>query len=166
MTRFQRIIGFSLFVLLIIGLTIFVLSDTGSPQNVPPPKTVILPTAPLLAKELPVDININEYPPGKQVTVGEVFLDQPGYVVIYEALPENAPGQRPATILGFSAILPSGRSERVPVPLSRTVGVGESLTAMLHRDDGNDMLNIPGSDEPILREGGTFVMKTFTIEED
>lgn len=166
MTRFRRIIGFSLFILLIIGLTIFVLSDTGSPQNIPPPKTVILPTMPLLAKELPVDININEYPPGKQVTVGEVFLDQPGYVVIYETLPENASGQKPTAIIGFSTILPSGRSENIRVPLVRTVRIGESLTAMLHRDDGNGIPNIPGSDEPILREGGAFVIKTFIIEVD
>ena len=88
--------------------------------------------------------------PGGIVTVAQVYLAAPGYVVIHED-ESSAPG----AILGSSALLQAGENTNVAVTLSRASRDGEKLWAMLHSEKEGNTTFSAQTDTPIeSRLGG------------
>lgn len=93
--------------------------------------------------------------PGNSVTIAQVYLEAPGYVVIHEA---------DGTILGSSALLQAGQSDKVVVTLSRASKENETLTAELHSEINGDTTFQEATDKPVQGQlvSGP-IMGTFTI---
>jgi hypothetical protein len=97
---------------------------------------------------------VEDQRPGSVVTVAEVFLAAPGYVVIHEAS---------GAILGSSALLPAGRSNDVQVKLNRPSKENETLSAMLHLEKSADSTFQASTDPPAESRLGGPIAGTFAI---
>jgi hypothetical protein len=97
---------------------------------------------------------------GETVTVSQVYLAQPGYVVVHE----DAAGS-PGAIVGTSALLPAGQSDSVVVQLSRESVEGERLYAMVHLEANNDG-TFSAADAPAPSTLGGPIMGTFMISSE
>lgn len=106
-------------------------------------------------------IYVADQAPSERVAVGFVVLGEPGFVVIHEGK-EGAP----ATILGASSLISVGEANDLPpVLLSRKARDGETLFAMLHRDDGDGAFD-PAKDIPVRDAGGEPLMMQFSIDKE
>lgn len=102
-----------------------------------------------------------EQRPGNTVTVAQVYLAAPGYVVIHEDI-----NGQPGTILGSSSLLQAGESGAVVVTLSRPSRDGERLHAMLHAEmNDNSTFDAP-SDTPVQSRLGGPLMGWFEISSE
>jgi len=97
---------------------------------------------------------VDDQRPGSAVTVAEVYLAAPGYVVIHEAS---------GAILGSSTLLPAGRSNDVQVTLNRPTKENETLNAMLHFEKNADRTFQASTDTPVESRLGGPIMGTFMI---
>ena len=95
--------------------------------------------------------------PGSAVTIAQVHLAAPGYVVIHEESDKKA-----GAIVGASALLGAGVHRDVRVRLTRASRDGETLYAMLHAKGGNASFNA-ALDAPILSSLGRPLMGFFEI---
>lgn len=104
-------------------------------------------------------IYVAEQSPSRTVSVAVARLEKPGFVVIHE----DSAG-KPGKILGTSSVLPTGEIKNLtPIGLSRTTKDGETLYAMLHLDDGDNIFD-PAKDKPALDSlGSEPVMMIFTV---
>jgi len=133
------------------------------------------PAAPLAATPTPVvspaikpdafvsktsSIIMNEYPPGRQLTLATVVTDVPGFVIIHTSTDDV-----PYTHIGTSALLPAGTSHDIPVSLTENTIAGQLLFATLHRDNGDSVFTNAEDDSVILHPEGSTVTISFTIEE-
>ncbi len=92
---------------------------------------------------------VTDQKPGTSVTVSQVLLVSPGFVVIHEDTNGTS-----GAVLGASSSLAAGESSQVVVNLSRTTVDGEKLHAMLHTDiDANGTFN-PNIDTPVQSKLG------------
>lgn len=85
-----------------------------------------------------------EQKPGNSVTIAQVVLAAPGYVVIHEDS-NGAPG----TVLGASALLSAGQSDKITVALTRATKDGEKLHAMLHSETNGNSTFEAAADTPV-----------------
>jgi len=95
-----------------------------------------------------------EQRPGSSVTIAQVHLVGPGYVVVHE---------QSGAILGSSALLPAGNSNDVQVAVIRPTTDGETLDAMLHFERNGDSTFQNSADPPIESRLGGPIVGTFTI---
>ncbi len=106
-------------------------------------------------------IYVADQAPSGQIAIGFVVLEKPGFVVIHEEK-----GGKPGAILGVSNLIGSGETNNFPpILLSRTARDGETLFAMLHRDDGDSAFN-PAKDAPVRDAGGEPLMMQFLIDRE
>jgi hypothetical protein len=91
---------------------------------------------------------------GHKVVVAEVVIDTgQGYAVAY-ADGHGAPGVR----LGVSALLPTGSSTDVSIPLDPAVSLPAHLYVMVHKEDnGNSTFDFPKGDAPAQAGAGVLV---------
>lgn len=102
-----------------------------------------------------------EQRPGSSVTVSQVYLASPGYVVIHA---DN--NGKPGDILGASVLLPSGESQNVQVTLSRKTADGEKLWSMLHSErNGNSTFEV-AADTPVQSRLGGPLSGWFEVHAD
>ena len=102
-----------------------------------------------------------DQPSGNTVTVSQVHLAAPGFVVIHDDN-NGAPG----AIIGFSGLLQAGDSNQVLVKLSKAVLDGTKLYAMLHNDtDGNGKFDA-AVDMPVQSVQGGPIEGWFNISAD
>jgi len=99
-----------------------------------------------------------EQRPGTAVTVAQVYLAAPGYVVIHEDNNGEA-----GAILGASALLQAGENNNVSVTLSRTSKDGEKLWAMLHSEKDGDTTFNAQTDTPVESRSGEPLSGWFEI---
>ena len=84
-------------------------------------------------------------PDGASVTVGSVFLPDPGFLGVYAD---------DGTLLGSSAYLTAGSHENVLVNLSPPITASQPLTAVPFRDsDGDQQPDLDAGDEPYTADG-------------
>lgn len=105
-------------------------------------------------------IYVPDQEPDDSVTAGLVVLAEPGFVVIHEADANGNPG----AILGASTVLSVGESRNVEITLNRASVDGETLMAMLHRDNGDSAFDA-GEDAPVV-ENDAVVMMSFSVSSD
>lgn len=106
-------------------------------------------------------IYIAEQMPGNSVEVQVARLEKPGFVVIYK----DASGV-PDEILGVSNFLLEGETKNLEITLSRETVEGETIYAMLHFDDGDQVFNA-ASDLPALDASSSEpVMMIVSVSED
>ena len=90
-------------------------------------------------------IYVAEQAPSQTISVEVVYLEQPGFVVIHE----NS-NEKPGKILGVSGLLPTGETkDSLQISLSRSTVDGETIYAMLHHDDGDNIFDA-AKDKPAL----------------
>ncbi len=99
--------------------------------------------------------------PGETVTVEQVYLAEPGYVVIHEESDGNA-----GAILGSSALLNAGATSDVSVNLSRPAREGEKLVAMLHQESSGNSTFEAAVDTPFQSDFGGPIMMMFEISSE
>ncbi len=96
---------------------------------------------------------------GDKVVVRSVEIAGPSYVVIHED-----DGGKPGKVLGKSTLL-SANANNITIMLDREIKAGETLYAMLHRDDGDGVYEFPGDDAPV-KSGGKVVLDKFSGKGD
>ncbi len=94
-------------------------------------ETDFVPSENSTVSEISIDASAQRA--GKNITISQVNLAEPGYVVVYENVDDNA-----TTMLGSSVWLPAGGSTNVSVPLTRDTLVGEQVWAILFRESNDD----------------------------
>ena len=99
-----------------------------------------------------------EQRPGRTVTIAQVYLAEPGYVVIHE----DASGEA-GVILGSSALLSAGENNKVVVTLSRETKNGEKLWSMLHTETNNNTTFEASTDTPVASRLGGPISGWFEI---
>lgn len=97
--------------------------------------------------------------PGTIVTVAQVYLAAPGYVIIHEDKDGEA-----GAIIGSSSLLKTGENNDVKVTLSRTSKDGEKLWAMLHSELNNNSVFEITTDNPVQSRLGGPIMGWFQID--
>ncbi len=103
-------------------------------------------------------IVVNDQKPGNVVSVSQVYLSVPGYVVIHEMT-----NGKVGAVIGSSSLLQAGTQNNVPVKLIRSVKNGEEFAAMLHAEkDGNSSFDVT-TDTPIQSKLGGPIMMMFSI---
>lgn len=105
-------------------------------------------------------IYVPEQTPGSVVTVAQVGLEQPGYVVVHRAA-----GEKPGPIVGASALIAAGDHADLAVSLSQRTADGQTFFAMLHRDDGDGQFDAR-TDAPVKDQFGNVMMMEFTVSVD
>lgn len=106
-------------------------------------------------------IYVSDQIPGREVLVGFAALGEPGFVVIREVDDGTSRG-----IVGVSGLVPAGESGNVPpIVLSREARHGETLVAVLYRDDGDGVFN-PSKDLPTTDDNNEPFAMQFMIDED
>lgn len=106
-------------------------------------------------------IYVADQAPSERIAVGFAVLENPGFVVIHEDR-----GGEPGAILGQSALIGAGEANDLPpVLLLRKARDGETLLAMLHRDDGDGAFD-PAKDVPVRDAGGELVTMQFSIDRE
>ena len=104
-------------------------------------------------------IYVSDQKPGNSIEVGFVALHEPGFVVIH-----SGANERPGEILGESVLINAGETNTIsPIILTRQTQDGETLFAMLHRDDGDRVFNAV-QDGPVQDEQGEILMTRFMID--
>lgn len=92
--------------------------------------------------------------PGNTVTASQIYLAQPGYLVIHDTEGE---------IVGASSLVPAGESNTVRVTLNVTTKDGEMYNAMLHSElNGNTSFD-EEADTPVQSRLGGPLMGMFVI---
>lgn len=106
-------------------------------------------------------IYVQDQAPGQSVTVAFATLEEAGFVVIHEAKDDNI-----GAVIGKSNLTPGGEAENLPpITLSRKTLDGETLFAMLHRDNGDKTFNAK-EDAPITDNEGNPFMMQFIIDKE
>lgn len=105
-------------------------------------------------------IYVPEQTPGRLVTVAQVGVEQPGYVVIH-----RAEGGKPGTIIGASSLIAAGDHANLTVTLTQGTADGQSFFAMLHRDNGDGQFDA-NPDVPVQDQSGSVMMMEFTVSVD
>ena len=90
------------------------------------------------------------------VTIEDVNIDKPGYVVIHKVV-DNAPG----AVIGNSDLL-NGEAHDVEIKVSGYENEKE-LIAMLHYDDGDNVYGFPQDEDNPVTANGQVVMQKFSI---
>ncbi len=98
--------------------------------------------------------------PGEKIAVSFAAFEADGFVVIHEEKNGN-----PGAVIGKSRLLSAGDNENFSIPISRMSQDGETLFAMLHRDDGDQVFN-SANDLPITNKDGEPFMMQFIIDKD
>lgn len=102
-------------------------------------------------------IYVADQKPSTELTVNLVSLAKGGYVVIHEEV-EGSPGE----IIGNTLLLQPGDHNDVEVALQRASLEGESLIAMLHADNGDEVF-APQEDQPIKDDDGNIIFMVFSV---
>ncbi len=100
-------------------------------------------------------IKIDDQNPGRLVTVAQVSLKAPGWVLIRD---DN--NGVPGNILG-ARLFDKGKNSGI-VELLRPMVVGKSYFAAISNDDGNPHLFEPSKDLPIKDASGAVIMTKFS----
>lgn len=106
-----------------------------------------------------IALEASQINPENVVTVDEVRLILPGFVVVYEDKGGSADA-----ILGASSLIKTGSTENVEIKLKRKLLSGEKVYLGLHSDDGNGNFDGPKKDLPIMTRGSIPVRREFTVE--
>jgi hypothetical protein len=102
-----------------------------------------------------------EQRPGRTVKVAQVYLAEPGYVVIHEDNNGEA-----GVILGSSALLQAGENNNVVVTLTRATEDGEKLWSMLHVESNSNTTFDSSVDVPVESNRGGPISGWFEIKAD
>ncbi len=106
-------------------------------------------------------IYVQDQPPGQTITIAFASLEKDGFVVIHEGKDAKV-----GAVIGKSSLLPRGEAENLsPIVLSRKTLDGETLFAILHRDNGDKTFNSQ-DDIPITDSEGNPFMMQFMIDKD
>lgn len=101
---------------------------------------------------------VTEQRPGNSITVAQVYLAEPGYVVIHEDNNGEA-----GAIIGSSALLQAGENNKIIVTLNRETRDGEKLWSMLHSEENNNSSFEASVDTPVQSRIGGPIMGWFEI---
>ena len=150
-----------LVLLILIALALFIAKDRLS--IVTTQKQVISKPSPTVGVQKNAKIEntlvVYDQRPGEKVLVGDVRLDESGYVVVY-----TDSGTGPGEIIGASGILRKGAQTNVAVSLDRAMRNGETLYAVLHKGDGGKFN--PDTDKPLLNKQGGQIMAVFIADSE
>ena len=94
---------------------------------------------------------------GSNVFIENVTIDKDGYVVIHED--ENG---KPGAVVGVSKLLTAGTTENFLMDIDKEVVEGDSLFAMLHIDNGDQIFSIE-TDIPAVDSDGNTILTRFDI---
>ncbi len=103
-------------------------------------------------------IFISDQRPGSFVTINLVFLEKPGYVIIY-----NDNRGRPGEIIGSTKLLVKGESGDVVANLVRPSVHGEEFFAVIHEETGDGIFS-PNLDTPLRDSDGNIIFMRFSID--
>jgi len=107
------------------------------------------------------DIQITNYKESNKIIVDYVFLEDPGFIVVYK-IEDLMLGQ----ILGNSKLLFAGEGYFIEIPLIRNTQSGETLFVALHKDDGDGVFGVPEPDEIVIDKNGSIVGVEFVVENE
>lgn len=152
--------GSKIVALLVIGLLLFGIAFVLKSKTKPKSTTM---TSDGTTVEEPVmmggnSLSMQDTTPGDTVTLANVTLDDPGYIVIH-ADANGSPGE----VIGHSDLLSEGENSNVVINLDRSSSNGETLYAMVHNDNGDGQYEFPGADNPAVDDDGNTVMVSFTV---
>lgn len=105
------------------------------------------------------EIQITHNKASNKVVVDYVFLEDPGFIVVYK-IEDLMLGQ----ILGNSKLLFAGEGYFIEIPLIRNTQSGETLFVALHKDDGDGVFGVPEPDEIVIDKNGSVVGVEFVVE--
>lgn len=103
---------------------------------------------------------VAEQRPGTTLSISNINIAVPGYVVIHESVDGEA-----GAIIGSSELIRETAAENIPVTLNRPVVDEEELIAMLHAEKGGDGFD-PTIDLPITDTLGTPMYMIFGVSKD
>jgi hypothetical protein len=102
---------------------------------------------------------VQDQRPGKAILVSFVGIEGSGFVTIHAD-----GGGKPGDLLGVSALVAEGATDE-SVKLSRATRDGETLYAVLRKDDGDGMFD--ASDDEIVKDfQGNDLVAVFTTSKD
>lgn len=130
-------------------------STKQSSSGAPPSVSTIPLESPEPARKDTIDMTFQTA--GNKVSFINVTLTNPGYVVIHED--KNGEAGR---IIGHSDLV-VGSADNITVPLTRQSKTGELLHAVIHRDDGDKIYEVPGDDILYVDENEWLVSLKFLI---
>ncbi len=84
---------------------------------------------------------LGETTAGSRVTIQSAYLAQPGYIVVYRSTTDGD-----TKIVGHSALLETGQYTNLAITLDSAVAADQTVTAVLHKDDGDGKFEVPGAD--------------------
>ncbi len=105
---------------------------TGTPGTTPAP-TSATPGGSVVV--------MTEATPGSRVTIQSAQLAEPGYIVVYRSTTDGD-----TKIVGRSSLLESGAYSNLNITLDSAVTADQTVTAVLHKDDGDGKFEVPGQD--------------------
>lgn len=103
---------------------------------------------------------VTDQEPGEDLNLNSIVLREGGYVAIHQDA-NGAPGN----IIGTTEFLPEGEHENIDISLDREVGAGETLYAMIHTDDGDQVFNAD-QDDPLMDNGAPVMVSFMIIDEE
>jgi outer membrane lipoprotein SlyB len=93
----------------------------------------------------------------KNVSVGAVSSDRPGYIVAHEATAGTAAG----TVLGYAPVQ-AGLNRNISIPLDRGASAGRKLIIVLHEEtDGDGKFD---TNDLAIAEHGELVQQIITVK--
>lgn len=85
---------------------------------------------------------VGETTAGNKVVVQSAQLSAPGYIVVYRSTVDGD-----TKIVGHSKLLEMGAYSNMSIDLNTSVATGETVTVVLHKDDGDGKFEVPGADQ-------------------
>lgn len=108
----------------------------------------------------PNSIYVADQKPGRTMSVFQVQLEAPGFVVIHKDMNGTF-----GPIIGATPLVQAGTTNRIAVSLNEAITNGQQLYAMLHRDDGDGKFDA-AKDLPVEDQFGNMMHMIFQVSED
>lgn len=108
----------------------------------------------------PNSIYVADQKPGRSMSVFQVQLEAPGFVVIHKDM-SGAFGP----IIGSTPLVQAGTTNQIALSLNEAITNGQQLYAMLHRDDGDGKFDA-AKDLPVEDQFGNMMHMIFHVSED
>ncbi len=102
-------------------------------------------------------VMLAETTPGSKVVVQSAYLTAPGYIVVYRSTTDGD-----TKIVGKSSLLEMGAYSNHTITLDSSVSKDQSVTAVLHKDDGDGKFEVPG-DDSFMQSGSVRVISDVDV---
>jgi hypothetical protein len=116
-------------------------NDTPTPVGNNASSTAPTSTAGTSATPGVTRVVLAETSAGNRAVIQSAQLSDPGYIVVYRSTVDGD-----TEIVGHSNLLSAGAYSNLGITLDSAVSADQTLTAVLHKDDGDGKFEVPGPD--------------------